>query len=273
MTKTVDNTMLISVPTGLKVIRAEVNKDGRTIRVIFGDKDEIAGSELNNNGLDDFDIRFPIVPASKLSLQDKFMKYKPKTDAQKRQMTRLTKAIKRGLKDFRVSAMDPSFNPNGEIVYEAGKKPAVGKSPKWWKKELMGVMPEKVSKMGPKTKYVAFAGYIIKYLVSIGWKIEKAWEAVCDDSRELGHYWNSKNAKHAFELTGSRLIGVFYDLANTCKILENDDLDGDDASGFVLASGYYSGGSGYCPLADIGGIFNPYDNYYYSVGWLVLEEV
>ena len=77
-----------------------------------------------------------LVEASKLSLNDKFMQYKPVGGTNEcifKEM--LTEAIKSGLNDFWRPKMDPSFDETGHICYVAGKRPAVGKSKEWWQKE------------------------------------------------------------------------------------------------------------------------------------------
>lgn len=224
--------------------------------------------EINVSGKTE-DI-FVLVEASKLSLSDKFMKYKPKTAEERNFKELLTKAIKRGLSDFYRPKYDPSFRneDSPEIEFVAGKRPAVGHSYNWWEKTAKEFKPERHSRLGTKFEYVAFLGVLIKKLVDNGWTIEKAWDAVCNDSKELGHYWNSENAQHCFENTGSREICGFCDLANTFKILAEDE----EACGFWLAGGFYFHDSSFYPLADLehnGNQGNDYDN---SVGWLVLEE-
>lgn len=103
--------------------------------------------------------------------------------------------------------------------------------------------------------------------------MEDAWKAVCDDSRDLGHYWNSKDAKHDLEPTGSRKVGLFCDLVNTCKILKKWE-----ASGFLLAGGSNGLISTNYPLEVLTTINYPddayctsADDYRKSVGWLVLD--
>ena len=212
-----------------------------------------------------FDKMFPIVEASKLSLDDEFLKYEPETYQQKWLKEILTAEIKDGLKDFRRPAMDPSFK-NGKIVYEAGLMPVTGKSCYWWYENAKKFMPERNSRLGTKTQYVAFLGVLIKYLINKGYTVSQAWQAVCDDSKKMGHYLNSENAKHSFEATGCRQIGLFYDLANTHKILGNYD-----GSVFKFASGYYDNDSNYFALVFMLTEDNPdycYDN---AVGWLVLD--
>ena len=207
-----------------------------------------------------------LIQASKISLDDKFMKYRPKTDEEKAFKKLLTEAIKSGLKDFYRPVIDPSFNDDKSgICYEFGRKPAVGKSYNWWKEKARELSSN--SRLGTRYEYVAFLGVLIKNLVESGWSISKSWNAVCTDSKELGHYWNSENAKHAFEGTGSREVCGFYDLANTYKILAEDE----EASGFWLAGGLCYGNSSNFPLADLNLYDFRYDDHDYGVGWLVLE--
>ena len=215
------------------------------------------------------DSMFVLVEASKLSLKDEFMQYEPTSDNQRKFKKLLTKAIKSGLSDFWHSKLDPSFNEetNG-LVFEAGKKPAVGKSYNWWEEKARQYLPERGSRLGTKTEYVAFFGVLIKKLVASGWPMSKAWEAVCDDSRELGHYWNSENARHDFEPTGSREICGFCDLANTYKILSCDKETG----GFWLAGGNYFVYSYYGPLAGLYHDTGQGSVHDFSVGWLVLSK-
>lgn len=250
--------------SGAKVTNATVMPDGTcklTVEMVNA-VSKATETELKNE-------TFMLVEASKLSLNDKFMQYEPKEDdGRVLQYKRLlTKAIKSGLlKDFWRPKCDPSFNEGG-ICYESGKKPAVGKSYNWWSQVAKRFKPEYNSRLGTKTDYVAFLGVLIKKLVENGWTVERAWNAVCNDSKELGHYWNSENAKNDFELTGCREICGFYDLANCYKILAEDGETG----GFWRAGGCYIRGSDYYPLAGL--ICNDYQNggNFFSVGWLVLD--
>ncbi len=209
-----------------------------------------------------------LVEASKLSLKDKFMQHEPITDNERKFKDLLKKVIKRGVKDFWRPILDPSFNEDGNaICYVAGKKPAVGKSYNWWYKVAKEYNPKLRSRLGTNSEYVAFLGVLIKTLVSNDWSVKAAWNAVCNDSKELGHYWNSENALHDFGPTGSREICGFYDLANTVKIVADDEV-----GGFWLAGGDYSFISNSYPLADVCHSINLDVNFDDSVGWLVLEE-
>ena len=218
-----------------------------------------------SKGKDDI---FVLVEASKLSLDDGFMKYEPTTRCERELKELLEEAIRSGVKDFYRPCLDPSFNEDGGICYKAGSKPAVGRSYNWWKEAAEGFMPERGSRLGTRLEYVAFLGVLIKELVSEGMSINQAWNAVCNDSKELGHYWNSKNAKYEFEPTGARKVGRFYDLANTCKILAEDE----EAGGFWLAGGSCISDSYDGPLADLDCRDDRCDDFDCSAGWLVLSK-
>ena len=205
-----------------------------------------------------------LIEASKLSLDDEFMWYRPKTDEEKAFKELLSEVIKNGVKDFYRPVLDPSFNDDESgICYEFGKKPAVGRSYNWWVNAVKNF--DSSCRLGTRYEYVAFLGVLIKKLVESGWSISKSWKAVCTDSNELGHYWNSDNAKHAFENTGKREVCGFYDLANTYKILAEDEESG----GFWLAGGDFNCNC-YCnPLAVLCHGGNRCDYHIDSVGWLV----
>ena len=207
-----------------------------------------------------------LVEASKLSLKDAFMRHKPKTEAEKKFKATLTEAIKAGIEDFYRPAMDPSFadKEKTKIHYMAGEKPAVGKSYNWWE----GTVKDSKWCLGTKAQYVAFLGVLIKMLVAKGWTCCEAWDSVCNDSKKLGHYLNSDNAKHQFEDTGSREICGFFDLANTYKILAEDK----EAGGFWLAGGGYNYDGHDDPLADLGLCNFCNLNHDDGVAWLVLKK-
>ncbi|MBQ9314513.1 MAG: hypothetical protein IJ220_05920 [Clostridia bacterium] len=215
------------------------------------------------------DNMFVLIEASKLSLDDKFMQHRPTSDNERRFKKLLTKAIKNGLSDFWVSTLDPSFNEDKtNIVFEAGKMPAVGKSYNWWEKKADEYLPERGSHLGTKKERIAFLGVLIKTLVERGSTFHNSWKAVCDDSIFLGHYRNSVNAKFDFEVTGSREICGFCDLANTYKILAWDK----EAGGFWLAGSCYCNYGDYFPLASLFHYTHHYTGSNYSVGWIVLSK-
>ena len=212
---------------------------------------------------------FVLIPASTLSLTDKFMHHTPKNEEEKVFKKILTQVIRSGVSDFYRPKLDPSFDGEGKICYQAGLKPAVGKSYNWWEKNAKDFWPERSSRLGTMSEYVVFLGVLIKKLVERGWSIGNAWNAVCNDSRKLGHYCNSEGALHDFELTGSREICGFCDLANVYKILavENEEVDG-----FGIAGGVYNYFSNFNPLASLNLDYCHGCGDYDSVGWIVLEK-
>ena len=214
---------------------------------------------------------FILVEASKLSLDDEFMQHVPTTEREEDLKRLLTKAIQKGLKDFYRPKYDPSFNKDGTgVTFKAGERPKVGKSYNWWKEVAEKFMPERHGRLGTKSEYAAFLGVLIKKLVEdCKWSVAKAWHAVCNNSKELGHYGNSEGAKTSFEDTGMREICGFFDLANTYKILAEDEDD--NIGGFWLAGGGCYGISDYYPLAYLCRGVDLFNAYYCGVGWFVLS--
>ena len=95
------------------------------------------------------------------------------------------------MKNFRIPAMDPSLDDEGEtIIYCPGRKPAVGKSAYWWYKNAPRFMANKNSRMRDNLEHDVVLGVMqIKYLVEEkGYEVAEAWMAVCVDSKDLGHY-------------------------------------------------------------------------------------
>ena len=259
MSKKTTTEMEIKVSNG-RIISAELMPNGKAKLIV-----ELPATEVKTTEK----CMFVLVEASKLRLEDKFMRYNPQSERSKEFKRLLTEVINKGIKDFYRPVMDPYASKDGDFFYEAGNKPAVGHSYDWWKKKAMEFDPDRGSRLGTRYEYVAFLGVLIKSLVESGWKTADAWKAICDDSNELGHYWNSENAKHSFETTGSREVFGFYDLTNTYKILaENED---EEAGGFWLAGGSYINYSFNYPLADLSHRSNRNGNYDFSVGWLVLS--
>lgn len=229
---------------------------------------EILETEVVHKGVNP--DQFVLVPASTLSLDDEFMCYIPKLYSEKAFKELLTEVINRGISDFYRPRLDPSFDKYGKICYQAGLRPAVGKSYNWWKDNAKGFCPEHKSRLGTKSEYVAFLGVLIKKLVASGWEVAAAWNAVCNDSRKLGHYWNPKGALQDFEPTGSREICGFCDLANAYKFLAEDKK----AGGFWIASGGYNLCGDYGPPLVQIELFTNRDRdseCYFTVGWLVLS--
>lgn len=224
---------------------------------------DMANKKQNNNEFVENKCIF--VESSKLSLNDDFMKHKPKTEEEKEFKETLIKVIKTGVDDFYRPRMDPAFfdRTMKKVKYMPGKRPAIGKSYIWWEKTIKN---SELS-FGTKSQYVAFLAVLIKKLVAEGWTVDEAWNAICNDSRKLGHYRDSYNAKQRFEDTGSREICGFFDLGNTCKILAKDEETG----GFWKAGGNCYTSGKYSSLSNFVRCIGYANNRMRAVAWLVLK--
>ncbi len=209
-----------------------------------------------------FDEMFPVIDPSEL-IGCIILAYHPKPGRQERLMKDIWRGIEMKLPAFRAPCMDPS-EEDGRIVFKHGNKPAVGHSASWWEETWKQFKPEKNSRSGTELHWAALLGKQMKYLVEEkNYYVEDAWKAMCNDSRDMGHYWNSENAKYELEPTGSRKVGAFFDLANTCKIIKKMD-----DSGFLIASGNFNFKSYIYPLATLS---EPSKLYADSVGWFVMD--
>lgn len=213
---------------------------------------------------------FILVEAESLSLEDEFMRwYHPHNQRGIEAKALISNAIRLGVKNFYCPKCDPSFTADGKgICFAPGNKPAVGKSFNWWEAVAKSFCPERNSRLGTKLEYGAFLGVLIKKLIESGQGIFQAWDIVCINSKELGHYRNSENAKEGQEPTGSRCICGFCDLANAYKFL----TQGTQSSCFNVASGDYRDFSFGHPIADIWEFEDcREEDDDYGVGWIVLS--
>ena len=209
------------------------------------------------------------IEASKLSLTDEFMMYEPRTVRQAEFKTSLAFGIIKGYKDFWVSKIAPSFNSSKTgICYVTGRKPAVGKSYKWWKQVAQNFWPERKSRLGKEYEYYAFLAILIKKLIKeAGWEPADAWYAVCDDSEKLGVYFNDIGTEFGLSDTGTFEICGLYDLANAFKMIDSED---------VMEGFFYGGGSCECtgltyPLAHVGKCASMAYWLECTTGWIILE--
>lgn len=200
---------------------------------------------------------FVLCKASELGLYDEFMNYNPSTIRERKLKDLLEESIKSGLKDFFRPICDPSFDRDysmavedylkkikeRKICYVKGEKPARGQSYNWWKENARCLCPDRGSRLGTKKEYIAFLGTLIKKLVEIGWKINEAWDAVCNFCRvEEGYskhgkklkYIRTENAKYIVDPTVSREVSVFFDLTRTAKIFAWDEVE----QGFWISGVY-----------------------------------
>lgn len=194
--------------------------------------------------LEHLDEMFPIVRASELKLDDEFMQHTPVGWVQERVMKNLITQIPLGLQDFRKPRVDPSFDDEGNLVFEEGREPGVGKLAPEWQALFENYLPEKHSRMETETGYDIFCGVYIKELVDKGYNVERAWYEVCNESSKHGHFWDSREAGDTFESTGSRPQGIWSDLGNTRKIITDDEV-----CDFFTVSGCYKDSSQTFPVA------------------------
>lgn len=246
------------LPAG-RILEIKELPDGRQ-KVIQEVTEEVS---VTKAALDD---KFILIDAESLSLKDKFMDYLPKNQKEENAKELIAEAIKSKVKNFYRPIMDPSFSGYG-FAYVAGNRPAVGECYQWWVDNAKKYDPSRKSRLGTRLEYGAFLGVLIKKLVEEGKSVNWAWNAVCTDSKELGHYANSENTKHELELTGSRLICGFYDLGNTYKILADEKRKGI----IWIASGSYSYYGYGCPIAHFTTRTDLWHYNHVAVGWLVLS--
>ena len=210
---------------------------------------------------------FKLVPASQLSVDDEFLQHVPITNRERGLMYDVKKAIADGISDFWCPICNPSLDDKDRIWYKPGMSTARGKTCAWWKRKAEEFFPSKGSRLGTKREYDIFLAVLIKEMVAAGWNVADAWSAVCNDSKELGHYRNSKDAKRELEPTGSREVCGWYDLANTYKIVTSLPKIAE----YRLVSGAYFYTSDSEPLRHF--MDTNYDNEKdYSCGWIVLTE-
>ena len=215
------------------------------------------------------DERLVMVDPTKAGFYDNVLNYISENDDIQAFVEAVREVQKAGVEAFYRPVMDPSLEDD-KVMYEKGKKPAVGHSYNWWVKatKVMPAIEGRNWTMGTEYQYYAFLVQLINSLVEDGWSMDKAVNSVVLDSKELGHYRNSLNALNDFETTGSREVCGFFDLANTCKLLS---CTNEEVGGFWVAGGGYHGGSDFCPLADLFHDFNVAIDYFDSVAWLVLK--
>ena len=213
--------------------------------------------------------KFVLIEASKLSLDDDFLKYEPQTERQKNFKYTLKAVIQKGVKDFWKPRIDPSFNPKGDgICFEFFRRPAVGKTYKWWKRAAKRYCPERKSRLGTFEEYIAFWAVFMKLLVENGWPLEKVWHVVCDDSTDIGQFLSNLEEIPELENVGTKEIYGFFDLGNTHKMLKWHGEKG----GICIAGGCYELLGYEFPVSSIIlRVFYPNiaDS---TVGWVVLSK-
>ena len=259
------NTVVTKLGPG-KIAEIKKMPDGSFEIVQFVDKENKVAPRMK----DAIDEKMLVpIEASKLSLNDDFMKHLPRDEFEKKLKEKITEVINRGAKDFYRPKVDPSFSKDGKgIRYILGGEPAVGKSYTWWENSARALCPERNSRLGTEAEYIAFLGVLMKSMLESGKHIEWVWTVVCLNSKMIGHYSNSENFKHRLEHTGSRpLCKVFYDLANTHKILAIDE----STHLFTQVSGAYINFGEDNPIFSSFLNYNVRENLNNAVGWIVMD--
>ena len=161
-----------------------------------------------------------------------------------------------------IPVYEPSKDDDGNIQYVSGADVLRGLNSYNWEKAFQNYSPENGSRMSSITTYFL----LLLRLLKDGFATV---EQLADDSKEIGHYWDSENAKHEFEKTGKRQLGGLYGFAgNTYKIVK----DSESSSGFSLLGGsYYDSGYVY-PLDVFGPDDDPINTKCHSVGLLELTK-
>lgn len=111
-----------------------------------------------------------VIEASKLSLDDEFMQYEPRTEEQKRLKEELVRVIKKGIKDFVIPKTFPRIKKGtDDIIYCANLKDgdvAYGRTPAFWKEFFKDFMPERNSRLCSLDEYYALCGVYMKEVLT-----------------------------------------------------------------------------------------------------------
>lgn len=140
-----------------------------------------------------------------------------------------------------IPVYEPSMDYGDNLQYVSGANVLRTLAISQWEEIFKNYSPENGSKMATITTY---------FLLLLRWLKDgqATVEQLADDSKEIGHYWDSENAKHEPEKTGEGQFGGVYDfLGNTSKIVKNSA----SSSGFSLLGGNYYYLRKVCSLADI----------------------
>ena len=161
-----------------------------------------------------------------------------------------------------IPVFEPSSDGKAGLQFVKGEEPLVGLRCPEWDKMLKEYSPENESGKSSKTTY---------FLLLLRWLKDgiATLEQLAEHSEEIGHYWDSKNAKHEFERTGERKFGGLCGfVGNTGKIVE----DSNSPSGYSIIGGSYEFYGELCPLAGVEHIFYPEDWKDNCVGLLELKR-
>lgn len=105
------STMVIKIPNQ-RIVGVRLLEDGSCELVL----ESMEKSVVKIVGL------WAFIEASKLSLNDRFMKHRPRTEAEKKLKAELTEAIRQGVKDFWRPRCDPSFDKECTLHWEMNRR-------------------------------------------------------------------------------------------------------------------------------------------------------
>jgi len=164
-------------------------------------------------------------------------------------MTRYNTTVKNAVSTWHTMVYEPSKDVDGNLQYIAGKEVLRNISNYSWERKFQNYSPENGSQMSSITTYYLL---LLRFLKDGFATIEQ----LADDSKEIGHYYDSIDAKHEYEKTGERQLGGIYGFGgNTFKVVK----DPESPSGFsILGGDCYNYGCKY-PLADGEEDDYPYD--------------
>ena len=161
-----------------------------------------------------------------------------------------------------IPVFEPSIDSKGNLQYVAGAEVFRGLKFHIWEDWLDKYSPDNGSHEASITTY---------FLLALRWLKDgiATLEQLADDSKEIGHYCTSENARHNFEKTGEREFGGLYGfVGNTYKIVK----DSESSSGFSLGGGNYNNSGFSSPLADLLHDYDPVFCMHNGVGLLELTK-
>lgn len=122
-------------------------------------------------------------------------------------------AVENVTEEYFIANLEPSIDQNGRIYYKVGEKVTRGFSPNKWRQKAREFAPECESDLA--TAYQLVLWYA--YRIAMGyWTVEY----VCENSYSEGNYWNSPDATHKIEVSGTKKVGGAYDgVGNTRKLV------------------------------------------------------
>lgn len=186
------------------------------------------------------------------------------TERQKKFKTNALKALKnKPTEGYRwIPVFEPSKDSKGNLQYVTGAEVLRGLNSYDWENWFNKYSPDNGSHEASITTY---------FLLALRWLKDgiATLEQLAGDSKEIGHYCNSENARHNFEKTGEREFGGLYGfVGNTYKIVK----DSESSSGFSLVGGAYNIRGNVSPLADVKHDSYPNSTTYFGVGLLELTK-